>query len=190
MRRNLLAALTALSLLAVTFTTVNTAQANSVNVRINPLAALFGMLNAEIDFKMSDSLTVGPSLSYWSISLGDVSFSAYSLGVRANYYFGGGALDTDGWYLGPYAAFASMTVEEDLLGDNFSASASGFGLGAMIGHQWMWETFNINLGLGFGYYMIDETQTAENDDGVEREVDVPAAAGTSVGLEFTLGWAF
>ena len=63
--------------------------AQSANVRVNPLGLLIGLFNADIDFKVTDTVTVGPQLSYLNWSLGSTSVKAYGIGARANFYLSG-----------------------------------------------------------------------------------------------------
>lgn len=174
------------------------ATAKSMNVRVNPLAMLIGVVNADIDFGITDGITLGPSLSMLSaksgvsgtgITTSETKISAYSIGARANFYFSGVSF-TDGWYFGPSASYLPVSVTETEGTDSYSASMGAFSVSALLGYQWMWETFNINLGLGAGYYSTSSSVTATTSSGKSTTVAVPSFSGVAPSLEFSLGYAF
>lgn len=160
-----------------------TSEAQSVNVRIDPLTMLVGVLNAEVDFKVSKAWTVGPTISYFRFNVGHSSVSASGLGVRGNYFFNGNVF-TDSWYFGPFFKYATAEAEYKSTGS--SAKASGTGLGALVGYHWSWTTFNMQLGGGIVNYSIPDAEITDNGDRVEYG----GISGTGVALEFSIGWKF
>lgn len=177
-----------ISLLAVlcsTYSFAATAESTGpdkdLNIRVNPLGFIFGAANVQFDIGISDSFTLGPSLSYASVkatstttvngtttSSSSVSSSAFGVGARANLFLGHSRF-TDGWYLGPEVGFASAKAG--------STSASGLSVGAVVGYGWFWEKgFNIMFGLGVQYISVDTA--------------VFSVGGVLPAGEFTLGYAF
>lgn len=160
----------------------NEAAAYDMNVRVNPLGLAFGIIGAEVDFKVGESMTVGPSLGILSTSLGTTSLNAYQIGARANFYLSGPAI-SDGWFAAPYASFLPMTIKSG----NASASWSSFSAGALFGYQWVWESgFNMDVGLGASYYSTASSVTA--DDG--SSLSVPGFSGILPAFEWSVGYAF
>lgn len=148
-----------------------------MNIRVNPLGLVFGLINADIDFKVADAITVGPSLMFWSLA----GITAFGGGARGNYYFNGQAF-TDSFYLGAHAEYALVTYKTSL----GNSSAGVFGAGALAGYHWVWDGgFNIMLGGGIGYYAGSSTVTING-----QTASVTGLNGVSPALEFTLGWAF
>ncbi len=153
----------------------------AANVRVNPLGLMTGTLGAEVDIGIGESFTAGPTASLVSVTVGSTSVSAFSFGVRSNFYLGGPRF-TDGWFVGPSVLYAPMTIS---LG-GASGTASAFAVGAVAGYQWVWDSgFNINLAGGAAYYASAADITLE--DGTS--VAVPLS-GTLPAFEFSLGWAF
>lgn len=164
----------------------NTANAHTMNVRMGPIALLLGVANVDLDFKLSKTMTLGPTVEYISLSAGSTSVTAYKLGVRMNFYPGGGALSEDGWYVGPSLNYVSAKATSGTK----SVELSGGALAVLGGYQWMWDSFNIMLGGGFIATSIPSTATVkDSSNGSQEEVSV-SAVGTRASIEFNLGFAF
>lgn len=160
-----------------------------MNFRFSPLGLLFGYLNADLDFKVGQEWTLGPSLGYlsWNLdSLGtNYNVTAYQIGARANWYFDGTAIN-DGWYFGPSINFVSVKVDSN----DYSASTTGIGLTGIVGYNWMWESFNIMLGGGLsGATTPGEVEVTRKSTNTKEKVSV-GRSSAGLALEFTLGWAF
>ena len=151
--------------------------AQSTNVRVNPLGLLIGLFNADIDFKVTDTVTVGPQLSYLNWSLGSTSVKAYGIGARANFYLSGPVF-TDGWYAAPAVAMAFASAKNS----TDSASYSAVNVSGLFGYQWVWASgFNINLGFGASY-----SARPSSVDGI----DISGLSAVTPAIEFTLGKTF
>ena len=159
--------------------------AHSFNLRMDPLSLLLGVANVDMDFKLSKSITLGPTLAYLSNSIGTTTYTAYSVGVRMNFYPGGEALEESGWYIGPSVKYVSAKAE---VGTK-SASLSGGALTTVGGYHWMWDSFNLMLGGGFVATSFPNKVTVKDSNGTQEEVSV-GAIGTGASLEATLGFAF
>ncbi len=135
-----------LGLLALGCISTASAIEPAVNVRVAP-SALYGVLNARVDFQIDKHLSVGPTFDYaaWL-------FDYYSVGVGANWKLNGeDVMRTSGWYLNPYAAYGHgrFKVQDD---DKKIPSISNVGVGLILGHQWVADSgFNFRIGFGGQY---------------------------------------
>jgi hypothetical protein len=171
-----------LALLAIGITTVKA----DVNLRIDPLAPLVGMVGIELDFPISKSWTLGPQLRFLSREDSDFDVTGYGLGLRANYWFNRPVF-TQGWYFGPSINFVSVNVKDDSGASTLEGDANGLGLTAIFGYQWMWDSFNINLGLGPSFVTVNKI-TIKDKSGNRDHYN--GFSGVNLALEFTLGWKF
>ena len=154
----------------------------SINVRVNPLGLLLGAISADVDFKISDKFTIGPTMSYYSASILGTKLSGFGIGARGNYYLTGDAM-TDSFILGPQLGMSLFSVSSG----NSKASSTGFYVGAIGGYQWVWQNgFNVNLGLGANYY--SQAASAKASDGTS--ISVPGFHGFGPTGELTVGWVF
>lgn len=161
----------------------------SVNIRFSPLGLLIGYLNVDADFKINRAWTLGPSVSYWSLKFNDsvgtsATVSVLGFGVRGNWHFNGDAME-DGWYLGPSARYVTVKGESS----TEEVKVSGFVIDAIVGHQWMWDSFNINLGAGFAASTAASAKWKNKTTGEETGASSNAVGG-GLALEFTMGFAF
>ncbi len=164
----------------------STANPHSVNLRMDPVSLLGGVANVDLDFRLSNTITLGPTLEYLNNSVGTVTYSAYSVGVRMNFYPGGEALAESGWYIGPSLKYVSAKAE---VGSK-TASLSGGALTTVGGYHWMWDSFNMMLGGGFVATSFPNKVTVKDSaNGSTEEVSV-GAVGTGATIEFALGFAF
>lgn len=156
------------------------------NIRLSPLSPLAGVIDVEVDFKVSEAWSFGPQLSILNTFNGGYDISGYKVGARANYFFSG-AVFTQGWYFGPSISVLSVNVKDnrDIL--KYEGDASGINFNALFGYQWMWESFNINLGGGPSYFSLGEIKTKDNSGNTEN---YDGFSGVGLALEFMLGWKF
>ena len=172
-------------IIILTFGFMSISQAE-VNVRVDPISPLVGTFGVEVDFPISTAWTIGPALRYINRTDGDFDVSGYGIGLRGNYWFNGSVL-TQGWYFGPLLQFIGAKVEDTTDGSKLEGSASGAGVTAFFGYQWMWEQFNINLGAGPSFYSLN---TIKVDDGEGNSRNYNGYNSIGIGLEFSLGWKF
>ncbi|MCM2278250.1 MAG: DUF3575 domain-containing protein [Oligoflexia bacterium] len=156
--------------------TMAQAAGKDYNVRVNPLGMAFGTLNGALDIGVGESMTIGPSFSYASVSssvtVGTTTSTskttAYGFGLGMNLFLGNNRF-TDSWVFSPWAQYASATAG--------TATASALAFGGDIGYQWFWDGgFNLGLGLGVGYYSFDAS--------------IFALSGVLPSGYFTIGYAF
>lgn len=158
------------------------------NIRISPIHLLVGMPRVEADFKIADSWTIGPTGSYLNRSVDQYDVQAYSLGIRANYFFNREVF-TQGWYLGPSLEYAHVHItDNDPFSGKMEGNGSGLALSVIGGYQWMWDNFNINLGAGPSYYSLGTVEVESSDGTVDD--DYTGYDGLQLAVEFTLGWKF
>ncbi len=168
-----------------TLLTFSTAYANT-NIRLSPLSPLAGVIDVEVDFKISEAWSFGPQMSILSTDDGNYDVTGYKLGARANYFFNGSVF-TQGWYFGPSVSIISVNVKENLATSNYEGDATGIGFVGMFGYQWMWESFNINLGGGPSFVSVNEI-TIKDNAGNKKKYD--GFSGAGLAIEFMLGWKF
>ncbi len=160
--------------------------AYSMNLRMDPLSLLVGIANVDMDFKLSKSITLGPTLAYLNRTVGTLKSTAYSVGIRMNFYPGGEALESHGWYIGPSLKYVTAKAE---VGTK-SAELSGGSLTTVGGYHWMWDSFNLMVGGGFVATSFPNKVTVkDSSNGTQEEVSV-SAIGTGATIEATLGFAF
>jgi hypothetical protein len=169
----------------------STTNAKSVNLRMNPLLLLVGYANLDVDIKLSNMVTLGPSIGYLNYTskdiAGDVKSYAYDLGIRANIYPGAEALAEHGWYIGPSLHYIYAKAE---LGTK-SAELSGYSFNLVGGYHWIWESFNLMLGAGLSATSFpDKATVKDSSGGAQQEVTVSSISKTGGMLEATLGFAF
>lgn len=189
--------LIALILLATATTAASAEQtesANNFNIRSNPLTFLVGAVNATMDYKIADHWTLGPELFYWRLSISSkdsnsskLDVTAYSAGVRANWFHNG--VYTNGLYVGPSVKYASIKLDAtDKNGKATNASGDGPFVGAVVGYAWFWNSFNIMAGGGLNVKLGKKIQVTHSDGTTEDVSD--AKYGGGLALEGSIGWTF
>jgi hypothetical protein len=157
-----------------------------VNVKVEPLGLISGVLGVGVDIPVSSAWTLGPQLRFTNKTVSEYDVTAYSYGVRGNYWLNG-AVFTQGWYIGPSFQFIGANVKDNTGINHLSGSASGVGLTGIFGYQWMWDKFNINLGAGPAYYSIGNIKVKDNQGNSEN---YKGYRSLGLGIEFNLGWKF
>lgn len=166
---------------------IDWSSAKMYNVRVSPLGLLLGQISGTLDFKVRSDLTVGPSLSLFSLTVGSTSVSSFSFGGEA-VYAPNGDIGKDGWIASAHASYGSFSMEETYSSVNYEASVGILSIGGLYGYQWMWESFNIQTGAGLSFYSADGTIELESSSGQTRSITNPVGSGISLGLKFTIGW--
>lgn len=155
------------------------------NIRTQPLSLVLGIINAQVDYAISDNITIGPNFSSGSMSLLNYNVSVSGFGIEANYYFN--QVFNDGWYLnGGYGSTsASVKYNSSIFGDiEGKATAAGIVIGG--GYHWFWENFNLNLGLTT---LLSSTVKVELKDSTGTTQDSYSYT-SGAGLAFAMGYAF
>ena len=163
----------------------------TMNLRIGVIPALIGILHIDADFGVSDSFTLGPALAYgkrkFSIGSTPVSVELGSIGARGNWYFSGNRF-TQGAYLAPFLTYSRIEVIVTKSDRSLSGRANGILSGAMVGYQWVWDTFNINLGAGLQASAITDLRV--KDEKTNEEYSFPTGYFGGLAAEFSFGLMF
>lgn len=167
-----------------------------INLRASGLFLLVGGLNLDLDFKINDEWTVGPTLTYWKFDfnttagfVGSKLSTIYkAIGVRANWSQNG--TYRTGMYLSPILQFAGATVEgvSSSTGRTITGEANAPVLSGLVGYQWFYPTgFNITAGIGLS---VGASGTkAEATDGTTTVKTETSRTG-GLALDFMMGYVF
>ena len=140
----------------------------------NPLALAFGLISAEGVFGATETLAFTVNGAFWSLSSGDISLSAYGLGVGLMYFPRGKLFQ--GLYFAPSLQFAQANVAS--FGDE--ASATLVGPRGIVGYHWDWHPFALKLGGGAQYY-------AGNVTGDDIDISIQ---GASLAIDASIGFTW
>ena len=173
--------------------TSSSSKEGSINARISPLGLLIGYFNADVDIKVGDQWTLGPTFSYWGVAMTtDSVFStsrleSKSIGARANWYKNG--VFKDSLYFSPIFQYVSATFSgtSRTSGSTISASASVPVASALVGYHWFGQTVNMSLGAGFGFGLGSSKVTA-TDGTTTTESNIGRSVGLA--LDFMIGIVF
>lgn len=155
----------------------------TMNIRVNPLAIVFGVINADADFRVGEKMTIGPSLSFATSSAGTIKATGFGASARMNYYLTGDAI-SDSWYVSPDVGLLFLSVSD---GGANSGSATAFVGGATAGYHWVWGSgFNLMLGFGAGFYTAPKTVVASSG----TSLATPSFTGVLPRLDLGIGYAF
>ncbi len=166
------------------------------NFSFEPIVLLVGLVNVNLDMKLNDSWTFGPTFSYWRVSVasGDpvytdkLSLSVFALGARGSWYANG--VFQDGWYVSPVLQYVNAKVSTISAGQDLSASVSLVELMGLVGYNWFWDSFNMRLGGGINLatgpskvHVQSSNSTYSNDVSYN-----PSSVGLA--FDFMIGWTF
>ncbi|MBL7686507.1 MAG: DUF3575 domain-containing protein [Bdellovibrionaceae bacterium] len=174
--------------------TSSSSKEGSINARISPLGLLIGYFNADIDFKLGDQWTLGPTFSYWGFDVSSSGFTgdsmrveSKSIGARANWYKNG--VFKDSLFFSPIFQYvsASATGTSRSSGSTVSASASVPVMSALVGYHWFGQTLNMSLGAGLGFG-LGSSKVKATDGTTTVESDISRSVGLA--LDFMIGIVF
>ena len=128
----------------ILFLSLTFIQANTYNIRFQPVLATFGTFHGGIEFKSTKNLSYQATMY-----LDGADFTTF--GGTAYYYF----LEVlkDGFYTS-----ASVSLGKSS-GENIVHTK------AALAYQWIWDSFNINL--GYHYSIIFTSISNAGSDGIE-----------------------
>lgn len=176
-----------LSLLCVLFSSPAAFAAGGFNLRVAPLVAIIGIIDLNLDYKINNNLTVGPSLSYMSLTLFDVTIKGSGFGVEGNYFFSG--VYTDGFYSD--FGISTLNVEASARSNSTGETAKATGNGLLYfvggGYAWFWQSFNLNLGLNFAGTSMNKIEVKDSSG---TTVESYNGRPTNAGLDFKIGFTF
>ena len=164
------------------------------DVRVTPVALLFGAIDVEGSMKITYQITVGPMFTYWGTEVGDDEFSMSGYGARVNWHQNG-AYKT-GFYAGAYAKYWSFdisTTTVDFFSGATTTASGSIGatlFGALGGYMWQWDSLNLSLGAGYAIGSVGDAELKDSSGTVQDTVsgsDVPVSGMT---FDAAIGWAF
>lgn len=158
-----------------------------IDVKVNPLAALFENINVSVEFKLAESwgLDIAPILDFSKQDYNSVEYKYNRFGVVANprYYFNQN-LGLDKWYLGAYIKFASGSAKaDDVEGWSNTRLAGGINGGYKVVTA---GNFIFDIGLGVGRAFVnnyDGSLTGFNEDLLEA-IDIDFIGTLAIGYRF------
>lgn len=123
-------------------------------VALNPLGLIFGLILAEFDYGLSDTMSLNINAAYW-----DIGFStAYGAGVGVQLFLpevaDSGPL-YQGFYVYPSLQVFSVTVDP-LLGLTEEYDYVSVAPRAVAGWQWDWRPFTARAGAGLEYFIASD----------------------------------
>src|SRR5437764_1230947 len=101
-----------------------------VNVKIEPLALLYGIFGGEVNFRLADRWALGGALTWFEYSTSGRILTARQYGLSASYYLNGRS--GDGVYLRPIAQILPITIQ-DRTGLTGTTTVSNDLLGMIVG---------------------------------------------------------
>lgn len=156
-----------------------------LNFRFGPLAALFGVVDTNLDYRLTPHWTLGPSFSFLNLRLLDVNLRGVSLGVESNYYFSGAYKNSA--YIDVGLAVTSVDANaKSSSGEVATASATGNNYFIGAGYHWFWDSFNLNLGFNVGSTSMGTLEIIDST-GARVESTQP---NFSTGVDFRIGFTF
>jgi hypothetical protein len=143
-------------------------------VKLNPIGLAFGNINLGYQRALAPAHAFQVSANYWYKIFGtEVS----GFGIRGGYQFfltSQTKEAPEGFYIGPQISYNSLNEK------GTDVSVSAFGVGAMLGYQWIWNSgLCLDLGIGPVY------QFANEKGGTETSYQ-----GFLPNITIALGWNF
>jgi len=165
-----------------------------VDLKINPIGALFGNPDVSADFALSDKFSVegGLGLNLGSFSIGELSYKRSGFGAFAagkTYFNPEDGADKFG--LGVYSKFRSIKSKvdgTDSSTDNYTRNR--FAVGLLCGWKWVSDKnilFEIDLGAGRAF--VDNIEF-DNASSTSVEVDDIPALSVDLLVRFAVGYRF
>lgn len=149
-------------------------QENLPNViKVNPIGLAFGNINLGYQRALAPAHAFQISANYWYKIFGT---TVSGFGMRGGYQFfltSRTKEAPEGFYIGPQISFNSLKETET------DVSVTAFGIGALLGYQWVWNSgLCLDLGIGPVYQFASESETTTSYQGFLPNVTI------------ALGWNF
>lgn len=179
-----------------------TANAQSVDVKVDVLGFLFNVYGAGADFNLNDEMSVGLELGYYSFDFDGLSsgFSGFSAASDFRFYFNPDREGNTNFFAAPYAKFRTASQDgisyQDNNGDfqETTRSNTGLALGIMTGRKWVTRSgFMFDTYAGIGKFLVDSYSygTAEAEEYyAEFEEAVDGLPSLDFRLGLAIGWRF
>jgi hypothetical protein len=131
-------------------------------IKVNPISLAFGNINLIYQRAIGKSSALQIGGNYWYRFLGT---EVTGFGLRGGYQFfltNRTKMAPEGFYLGPHLAYNSLKERET----ETQSSATTFGVGLMLGYQWVWKSgLSLDLGIGPMYTFAQENNTENSFEG-------------------------
>jgi hypothetical protein len=167
--------------------TANAQEGKGQNViKINPLGLLFGSANVGFERALNEKSSVVIAPQFGGFKFGGVKYSSVGLGAQYRFYLSKTKTAPEGFYAAPGLNFVSGKVKWDDLDTKEEVKYSSFGVGALVGNQWIFKSrFVIDLGGGLMYQNF-----SYKDEEGDAEFSSLKGGGIFPALSFSLGYNF
>ena len=165
-----------------------------MEVKINPLGAMFGRPDISGEYIVSDvfgveagvSFAFGKATGVSSNLFGDATQSGLGFKVAGKYYFSpddGG----DGWYGGIYLRQESLKITYDSANQNSDYTSNVFAGGVEFGKKWVYDSgFLIELALGVGRPFSEKREFSNSNSDYNEDFKI----GIDLTGKFAIGYRF
>jgi hypothetical protein len=159
------------------------------NIRTSPVSDAIGIYNFELDYRLNDKFTLGPSFYHFDYELSGVNYDSTAVGIRGNYFFR--SVQQGGWLIGMSALYGIFSISQLNSSDSqvYSVDVSTHIYTLMLSYQAVWDNFNITSGAGIAYFTLPNTVVGQQGGG-SLSIDTSFLSGTVPTIEFSLGWRF
>jgi Protein of unknown function (DUF3575) len=134
-------------------------------IKVNPIGFLFGAGSVAYERALNEKSSIVVAPQFGGFKFGGVKYSSAGLGAQYRLYFSNTKTAPEGFYAAPNVSFISGKIKYDGFeeGDESKDKFSSFGIGALAGNQWVFNSgFVIDLNAGFSYQSFNY----KNDDNV------------------------
>jgi hypothetical protein len=182
-------------LIAIAMFAFTLANAQQIEVKINPIGALFGSPDVSAEYLVNETFGAELTLSaemgkYSSVTIGDteseIRKSGFGVMGAGKYYFSPDD-GCDKFYAGLYLRQKSYKVYDKLNDDYNEFKRSIFAGGLMIGYKWVGETgFVFEGGFGGGKAFVEKNEWLNDYEGgdVDIKLGVDLIGKLAIGYRF------
>jgi hypothetical protein len=157
-------------------------------VKLNPLGFLFGAGSVAYERALNEKSSIVIAPQFGGFKFGGIKYSSAGIGAQYRLYFSKTNTAPEGFYAAPNVSYVGGKIKYDAVdedGNKEKDKFSSFGIGALAGKQWIFNSgFVIDLNAGFSYqsfnYKNDEDVTGINLKG----------SGVFPRLGFAVGYNF
>lgn len=136
-------------------------------IKVNPISLAFGNINVTYERAINSATSVQISANYWYKILGT---EVQGVGVRVGYrfYITNRVKDApEGFYAGPQLSFNSLKERST------KESVNAFGVGAILGYQWIFRSgVTLDIGAGPIYQFAEETTSGTSYQGFLPNISI------------------
>jgi hypothetical protein len=150
---------------------------DSGGVFVEPLLAIFGFYEGDVNISVDDNLALSVWGQYFDYTLFDTGVTGFGIGLGVPIFLTGS--NYRGMYLHPLLKYQQVDFD---VSDAPAVSASFYGPQVTVGYQWTWSHFSLKVGGGLEYSFGEVSS-----DSVDESV---ALNGFGVELDAALGVVF